>query len=35
VARAIYLPLPDGYKRWLRGQDFDSLDLKAVAAALA
>jgi 5-methylcytosine-specific restriction endonuclease McrA len=35
VARAIYLRLPHGYKLWLRGQDFDSFDRKAVTAALA
>jgi 5-methylcytosine-specific restriction endonuclease McrA len=35
VARAIYLRLPDGYKLWLSGQHFDSLDRKAVDDALA
>jgi hypothetical protein len=35
VARAIYLHLPDGYKLWVRGRDFDDLDREAVSEALA
>jgi hypothetical protein len=35
IARPIYLRLPDGYKLWLRRQEFDTLDRKAVTAALA
>ena len=35
VARAIYLHLPDGYKLWVRGRDFDDLDRVAVTEALA
>jgi hypothetical protein len=35
VARAIYLHLPDGYKLWVRGREFDDLDREAVTEALA
>ena len=35
VARAIYLRLPDGYKLWVRGREFDDLDREAVTEALA
>jgi hypothetical protein len=35
VARAVYFHLPEGYKLWLRGQDFESLDRDALTAALA
>jgi hypothetical protein len=34
VARAIYLHLPDGYKLWVRGRDFDDLNRQAVNEAL-